>query len=142
LFFDFIVGGYVEPWRPESQQQNAAVMRIVAAAAAGYAQAGYFTIVDGIFIPAWFFEPPRDTLVACGNQVVLRASLPICKTRCAGREKEPEADERVIEQLWSAFSDLGDLERHVLATDDAEPAEIRELIKRDLSRLLATSQAV
>jgi hypothetical protein len=43
-FFDFIESGYVEPWRPESHQQNQIVMRIVADAAASYAAAGYFTV--------------------------------------------------------------------------------------------------
>jgi adenylylsulfate kinase-like enzyme len=53
LFFHFIRAGYVEPWKAESHEQNTIVMRIVAAAAAGYADAGYFTIVDGIISPRW-----------------------------------------------------------------------------------------
>jgi len=36
-FFRFIRAGYVEPWKPESQTQNEAVMRIVADSAAAYA---------------------------------------------------------------------------------------------------------
>jgi len=35
-FFHFIRSGYVEPWRPESADQNRVAMRIVAEAAAGY----------------------------------------------------------------------------------------------------------
>lgn len=50
-FFHFIQAGYIEPWEPESHEQNTAVMRIVAQAAASYADAGYFTIIDGIIIP-------------------------------------------------------------------------------------------
>ena len=50
-FFHFIRAGYIEPWRPASHEQNTTVMRIVAGAAAGYADAGYFTIVDGIISP-------------------------------------------------------------------------------------------
>src|SRR2546423_2786812 len=61
-FFRFIQTGYVEPWKPESHEQNTVVMRIVAAAAAGHADGGYFTIIDGIISPGGFFEPPRDTL--------------------------------------------------------------------------------
>jgi len=38
-FFHFIASGYVKPWKPESHDQNVAVMRIVATAAAGYADA-------------------------------------------------------------------------------------------------------
>jgi hypothetical protein len=54
MFFHFIRSGYVEPWKPESHEQNRIVMGIVANAAATYAAAGYFTIVDGIIIPPGF----------------------------------------------------------------------------------------
>jgi hypothetical protein len=40
-FLHFIRSGYVEPWRPESHEQNEVVTRIVAGAAAAYAAAGY-----------------------------------------------------------------------------------------------------
>lgn len=63
-FFEFIASGYVEPWKDESHDQNQLVMRIVADAAAGYATAGYATILDGIVIPGWFFEFLRDALRA------------------------------------------------------------------------------
>jgi adenylylsulfate kinase-like enzyme len=56
-FFDFIRSGYVEPWKPESRVQNEVVMQTIAGAAAAYARAGYFTIVDGIVLPRFFFEP-------------------------------------------------------------------------------------
>src|SRR5438067_12827411 len=58
-FFHFIESGYIEPWRPGSHDQNEVVMSIVATAAAGYARAGYATVIDGIVLPAWFFEPLR-----------------------------------------------------------------------------------
>jgi hypothetical protein len=63
----FVVSGYAEPWLPDGHEQNRAVMRIVADAAAGYADAGYFTIVDGILIPGLFLEQVRDALVKRGN---------------------------------------------------------------------------
>src|SRR4051812_977525 len=77
-FFRFISSGYIEPWTPESREQNQTVMRIVAEAAIGYAADGYFTIVDGILIPGWFLEPLHDALLDRGQQVecvVLRAGL-------------------------------------------------------------------
>jgi hypothetical protein len=42
-FFHFIQAGYIESWKPESHEQNTTVMRIVAQAAAGYANAGYLS---------------------------------------------------------------------------------------------------
>jgi len=109
-FFHFIASGYVKPWKPESHDQNVAVMRIVATAAAGYADAGYFTIIDGIISPRWFFAPLRDALQAAGHAVayaILRPSVAVCASRAASRERYRLADATVIEQLWDDFAELG-----------------------------------
>jgi predicted kinase len=130
-FFRFIHSGFVEPWRSESHDQNRVVMGIVAAAAAAYAAAGYFTIVDGIVIPGWFLEPLRDRLHASGRQVALavaRAPLPVCAARVREREGlsgEPEA----IAQLWGEFADLGSLERHVIDVEGLNPEQAADAIE-------------
>jgi hypothetical protein len=135
-FFRFISSGYVEPWKPESHEQNESVMGIVANAAAGYAAAGYFTIVDGIVIPAWFLEPLRDALHSAGcavAYVVLRAPLSICMDRVHGREGGPLADPNVIEQLWQGFADLGPLEANALEVEGRDPEEVADLVSRRLA---------
>jgi hypothetical protein len=136
-FFHFISSGYIEPWRPQSHEQNTVVMQIVADAAAGYAKAGYFTIVEGIIIPGWFFEPLRDSLIERGIEVacaVLRASLSACQSRSRGRARDPLSDASAVEQLWNAFTDLGDLERHVITTDDLPAAAVAEELARRIAR--------
>jgi tRNA uridine 5-carbamoylmethylation protein Kti12 len=140
-FFHFIRAGYVEPWKPESHQQNTTVMHIVAAAATGYADAGYFTIVDGIISPRWFFEPLRDALQAAGHDVayaVLRAPLSVCTVRAQSREGERPVDPNVIERLWQNFTDLGDLERNVLDLGDSRPEEAADVLERHLAEGLLT----
>jgi predicted kinase len=135
-FFSFIRTGFVEPWKPESQEQNATVMRIAADAAAGYASAGYRTIVDGIVIPGWFFEPLRDTLREEGHAVsyaVLRAPLEVCLERVQDREGESPIDAGAIEQLWQSFADLGELERHVLEVDGMAPERVSQELAERLS---------
>jgi tRNA uridine 5-carbamoylmethylation protein Kti12 len=130
-FFRFIRSGYVEPWKPESQEQNEAVMQIVAAAAAGYADAGYFTIVDGIVIPAWFLQPLRAALEEAGHTVayaVLRAPLAICAERAQKREGPFLADPEVIRGLWESFSDLGELERNAVELGDSGPERAADLL--------------
>ncbi len=110
-FFHFIRSGYVEPWGPTAHDQNTVVMRIVADAASTYANAGYFTIIDGIIIPGWFFEPLRDSLTERGHQVayaVLRASVGTCQSRCSDRALEPLSDASAVKQLWNAFAGLGE----------------------------------
>lgn len=135
-FFRFIRSGYVEPWKPESREQNEVVMRIVAEAAAGYAAAGYFTIVDGIVIPEWFLEPLRDALRDAGHEVayaVLRAPQSVCTARLRNRERVPLADSEVIERLWRSFADLGGLERNVVDLEDRTPEEAADLLAQRLT---------
>jgi predicted kinase len=134
-FFHFIRAGYVEPWKPESHEQNTAVMRIVAAAAAGYAEAGYFTIVDGIISPRWFFEPLRDALKTTGHTVaygVLRAPLAVCAARATSREASRIADTSVVERLWRDFADLGSLERHAIDSDGKSAEQVAEEVAQCL----------
>jgi predicted kinase len=117
----------VEPWEPESHEQNSAVMGIVARAAAGYADARYTTIVDGIISPHWFLEPLRDAFRDEGHQVayaVLRTPLEVCLSRAAAREGADLADRTVIEQLWADFADLGPLERHAIETEDMSAEQV------------------
>ena len=76
-FFHFIRSGYVEPWKRTAHPQNTIVMRIVADAASTYADAGYFTIIDGIIIPGWFFEPLRDRSPSAAT----KSPMPCCEQR-------------------------------------------------------------
>ncbi len=135
-FFRYIRSGYVEPWTPESNEQNRAVMGIVARAAAGYAAAGYLTLVDGMLIPGWFLEPVRDALRAEGHRValtILRAPLATCLARVNGREGLPDGvDPEAIEQIWRSFADAGEFEPHVLDLGDESPDEVADLLVRRL----------
>src|SRR2546423_2731983 len=134
-FFHFIQAGYVEPWKPESHEQNTVVMRIVAQAAAGYADAGYFTVIDGIVSPRWFYEPLRDGLREAGHAVayaVLRPSLDVCRARAASRTDSQTAEPAVFERLWREFADLGPLERHVVEGDDLTAAQGADLLAQRL----------
>jgi predicted kinase len=138
-FFHFIRSGYVEPWKPESHTQNKTVMHVVAGAAAAYAGAGYFTIVDGIFSPRWFLEPMRDSLRAAGHTVayaVLRAPLPVCVARAGARAPDRLSDAAVIERLSREFAALGRLESHVIDTGTQTAAAVAEV----LNELLRTDR--
>ncbi len=135
-FFRFIQAGYVEPWRRESHAQNQVVMRIVAQASAGYAAAGYFTIIDGIVIPDWFLDPLRSALHDAGLEVayaVLRAPLATCLARARNREREPLSDPSVIERLWLSFSDLGALEERAIDLTNESPEAVAEALAHRLA---------
>lgn len=134
-FFRYIRAGYVEPWRPESNEQNRAVMGIVADAAAGYATAGYFTLIDGIVIPGWFLEPVRDALRAAGHGVdlaILRAPLSTCLARVRRREGIPSIDPEAIERVWQGFAECGEFEANAIDLGDESPDEVAGLLARRL----------
>jgi predicted kinase len=134
VFFRAIRTGYVEPWKSESREQNEAVGRIVAGAAAGYAAAGYFTIVEGIVIPGWLFEPLLRSLRKAGHSVayaVLQAPPELCAERVAARDRGV-IDRAVVDQLWNAFADLGPLARHSIDVRSMEPEETADVLQRRL----------
>jgi hypothetical protein len=108
-FWHFIATGYIEPWKPESQEQNTLVMEIIAEVARRYAKAGYFTVIDGIVGPRSFFEPLRAVLIASELRVcyaILRPPLPVAVERATLRRSTRLADRAVIEHLWRGFVDL------------------------------------
>jgi predicted kinase len=124
-----VQSGFIEPWKPESHDQNKLVYEIVAAAAGSYASAGYFTIVEGIVIPRWFLGPLSSALRDAGHEVayaVLRAPLAVCLERASARDEA--VDEAVVEQLWNAFADRGDLEPHAIEVADISAEEAADLV--------------
>jgi hypothetical protein len=134
-FYAFIQSGFVEPWKPESREQNEVVANVIATAAAGYAGAGYFTIVEGIVLPAWSLQPLRDALREAGHGVayaVLRAPLPVCLARAAARPAQPLGESGVIESLWRQFADLGPFEPHAIEAGASGPEEVARLLAERL----------
>jgi hypothetical protein len=111
-------------------------MRVVGEAAAGYAAAGYFTVIDGIVIPGWFLEPLRDALHGAGCQVayaVLREPLSVCAARAQERQREPLADPEVIERLWRNFEDLGDFEPNAIGLEGRTPEQAADMVAKSLA---------
>ncbi len=137
-FFRFIESGFIAPWRSESHEQNVVVMGIVGEAAARYARAGYFTIVDGILAPGWFLEPIRDALTGHGIDVslaILRPSLEAAVARARDRTAEPLREPDAIAQLWRSFADLGELERHLIDNEGMTAEETTETLVEKLGAL-------
>jgi hypothetical protein len=113
-------------------------MGIVAAVAIRYAGAGYFTVLDGIILPAWSLAPLRRSFEEAGLRsayAVLRAPLALCESRAEGRAHKPLEKPEVIEQLWEDFSDLGGLESHAIEVGDLDPSQSAALVTRELESL-------
>ncbi len=120
-FFRSIRSGFVAPWLPEAHGQNAAVMVAAADAAAAYADAGYTVVWDGIVGP-WFLGLIARRLSAREISVqylVLRPKRVTASHRVRDRGDTPETSG--ADTMYDQFSDLGELESHVVSSD--APAE-------------------
>jgi tRNA uridine 5-carbamoylmethylation protein Kti12 len=140
-FFHFVRSGFIEPWKHGSRPQNDVVMRAIGDAAASYAEGGYFTILDGIFIPGFYFEPVRDALASRGSRVsyaILLPSLPTVTDRATRRVRHgaasPLRDEAVAELHWQFFEESGALQRHVIDNESQSPEQTADDVLARLQR--------
>lgn len=136
-FWTTIVGGHVEPWRAEADEQNRVMLRAAAATATAMADGGYETVLEGIIGP-WML-PVVDAVVDPARRhvdyVVLRPSVARCVQRATTRAPvarvpghPPLRDSGPIRALWSQFADLGPLESHAVDTTDLTPEETADQI--------------
>lgn len=120
-FWHFIKNGSIPPYLPDAHRQNGIVIDILARAAEGYANGGYFVIVDGIVGP-WFLAPFQALSVPL-HYIVLRPPLDVAIARCRERGGETLNDPEPITALHRQFSDLGKFQRHMLPTDGLAPQD-------------------
>ena len=119
-FFAFWSRGFVEPWRPESQQQNETIIAAAGAAVGAYSRGGCQVVYDGVLGP-WLLP----TFLAAGglafaHYVVLLPPLEACLARVAGRVAHPFGDPAATRQLHAEFARADVDPRHVLDDADAD----------------------
>src|SRR5262249_61333808 len=97
-FFGFVARGYVDPWLPESHEQNEVVTRATATATGRFAQGGFTTVFDGMVGP-WFLLTFR-TYSGLGSvhYAVLLPELETCVARVRDRQDHGVRDEDVTRQ--------------------------------------------
>jgi predicted kinase len=113
----------IDPTRPESHEQNTAVIRALGRAAGAFAESGWPVVLDGIFGP-WFLPELCNALPAGAplEYVVLRAPLDLCLRRV--RERQGAGESRKVEHMHRAFAELGALAAHALDATAGGPDEI------------------
>ena len=99
-YFDRVIRGGIEPWKPLSHHQNAVVTRAMAASAREYALGGYAVVLEGIIGP-WFL----DTFVPVAGEVpvhyvVIRPSADTAMARAVAREAPALVDPEAIEKMY------------------------------------------
>ena len=116
-FWQRVVRGWVAPWLPGSQDQNATMTRALGATVARFAAGGYDVVVEGIvgpwFLPTFRAELPDGDL----DYVILRPDEATALARAVARTHAGAlVDEAPIRTMHGGFSGLGDFERHVVDT--------------------------
>jgi hypothetical protein len=117
--YAYVKKGFVPPWMPESRDQNATLMKAMAASAAICAAGGYEVFIDGIVGP-WFFEPWVEAAKANMlelHYVVLIPDEPTTVMRASAR-MNPGAmkDAGVVQHMWRQLQSYDIAERHRLDT--------------------------
>jgi predicted kinase len=136
-FWGYIKHGLIEPWLPESHEQNRMICEIAASVAGQYARHGYFVVLDGVVRPWWL--PAFSALDCPLHYVVLRTSVEEAVERCTARGGDSLTDPVVVADLHAQFADLGEFEQHALAVDgrdrDGTLAAVIAALKTDSYRL-------
>lgn len=115
-FWGNIKHGLIDPWLPQSDQQNRMICQIAASVAGQYAQHGYVVVLDGVVRPWWL--PAFAALGVPVHYIVLRTSLEEAVSRCSARGGDSLTDPAVVADLYAQFADLGSQhERYVLPVD-------------------------
>jgi len=117
-FMDYVRSGFIEPWKRESQDQNVAITRALSAACFAFAGGGYLAVLDWIVGP-WFLDIYREDARRTGivlDYILLRLTEDLASRRAREREERPIADYTDMSPLYAQMADIGELERHVIAT--------------------------
>ncbi|MBW2446508.1 MAG: AAA family ATPase [Deltaproteobacteria bacterium] len=115
----------IDPTKPESREQNTAIMRAVGRASGAFVESGFPVVLDGIFGP-WFLPELRAALPdgVATEYVVLRAPLALSLERV--RDRGGPGASAKVEHMHRAFADLGDFAGHALDSGEARADELLE----------------
>ena len=113
-FFGFVRRGYIDPWLPESHEQNAVVTEASAAATARYVAGGFDTVFDGVVGP-WFL-PTFAALTGLPelDYVMLLPPVETCVTRVATRAGHGFTREPATRKMHAEFANATIDPRHVV----------------------------
>ena len=134
VFFRFLANGALDPWLPESHEQNTVVTRAAGRAAGEFSRGGYATVYDGVIGP-WFLNTFATTAgLAVVDYVVLLPPVETCQHRVATRQGHGFTDQDATIHMHAQFalSDIAD--RHVISDPHGTPTAISAAIRTAQNR--------
>ncbi len=126
-FFDFLAEGAIDPWLPESHQQNR-IVTDAAAAATGRFAASYDTVYDGVVGP-WFLPTfARATGLAELDYVIVLPDVETSVARVRSRIGHGFTDETATRKMHREFSSADVDARHIIVNDALSPEATADAI--------------
>lgn len=129
VVFGFLRRGYIDPWLPEADQQNGAVIA-AAASAAGQLCASNTVVYDGVVGPWFLPEFLRFARVPGLHYVLLLPSMQTCLDRIAARSERGFTDQAATRQMHEQFTGTCIDPRHVITVVDEEADEVTALVRQ------------
>lgn len=114
-FFGFLASGAIDPWLPESNEQNTVVTRAAARATAEYVEGGFTTVYDGVVGPWFIDEFMHAGGIERADYVVLLPSVERCVERVFTRANHAFTDEGGTRKMHLEFAASRIDRRHVIA---------------------------
>lgn len=132
-FFGFLASGAIDPWLPESHEQDTVVTRAAGKATGEFVAGGFAVIYEGVIGP-WFL----DTSVAMAgltevDYAVLLPTVEVCQERVAARRGQGFTDTRAAASMHRQFTDAALEPRHLIRDHGQTPDEIADSIRRAVS---------
>jgi cytidylate kinase len=123
-FFAFLARDAIEPWLPESHEQNTVVVSAAAAATGCFAAGGFITVYDGVVGP-WFLDTfGAATGLAELDYVVLMPSVETCVERVLTRRGHGFRDEAAARKMHDEFAGASVAAHHVLTIGSEPVADV------------------
>jgi hypothetical protein len=133
--FRWVANGFVPPWHPDADEQNATVVDVVGLAAARFVQGDYLVLVDGVVGP-WFlgrFAAAAGRAADRLGYVVLRPGRQVAAERATGRAGTADpVDPGPVDAMFGAFADLGAFEDHVIDSSCHDAHQTAEAVLEGL----------
>lgn len=136
-FFGFVARGYIDPWLPESHEQNTVVTEATARATSVFARGGFTTIFDGMvgpwFLPTFLQHAELDAV----HYAVLLPSVETCVARVRDRIDHGFREEDVTRDMHAAFVSAGIDPRSVIEAELEAAVVAEEVLRRFEQGMLA-----
>jgi cytidylate kinase len=137
VFFGFVARGYIDPWLPDSHEQNTVVTEATARATAAFAKGGFTTVFDGMVGP-WFLPTFLEiTDIPSVHYAVLLPSVGTCVARVLGRTDHGFREEAVTRDMHASFAIAGVDARSVIDADPDVRVVTEEVLRRYEAGMLA-----